>query len=254
MRAFILASCVCAVSLFAACKKGESKPAAGLLAAGQPVFLETKQGRRSLAVGATLRGQDKVIASGPAVIEYFGGGIRFLEDGDALEVGDVPEAKVMGATVPPRELKDGAIVDRAPHQRIIAARYHSNLFTPPTRSRDPTTGDYFQAFFTPDGISKLNDKVAHAEGPRKALPPPPHRPKVAHVHAGELGGGGLRLEVTDEYAVAEADDLATAVLLEGNLYELGRATRLLLPDGAEATLLLDGRELELEGPADIRLR
>jgi hypothetical protein len=30
--------------------------------------------------------------------------------------------------------------------------------------------------------------------------------------------------------------------------------RLVLPDGAEATLVRDGVELELEGPMDLRLR
>ena len=45
-----------------------------------------------------------------------------------------------------------------------------------------------------------------------------------------------------------------AALLDGHTYALGRTVRLVLPDGAEATLKKDGAEIELEGPMDLRLR
>ena len=61
--------------------------------------------------------------------------------------------------------------------------------------------------------------------------------------------------VDDEVVFAETDELATAALPEGHTYELGGTTRLVLPDGAEATLTLaDGTKVELEGPMDLRLR
>lgn len=254
MIAPMRAVAVLALLAVAACSKDPKKPTAGLLAAGQPLLLVTDQGKRPIAVGATLRTGDKVEASGPAVLEFFGGAVRFLDDGDSFEVGDVPEAKVHGDTVPAQMLKDGALVERPPQRRIIAARYHSVTFTPPSQSKELTSGDYFKAFFTPDGISKLKEGVAKGEGPRRDLPAPPHRSKVPHVHAGDLGQGGLRIAVSDGYVVAECDDLATAILPEGQLYDLGRTTRLLLPDGAEARLAINGDELDLEGPADIRLR
>jgi hypothetical protein len=69
-----------------------------------------------------------------------------------------------------------------------------------------------------------------------------------------LGSSFRRLEVEDEAIFAESDDLSTAVMLEDEVYDLGRAVRLVVPDGAEATLVDEGQRLELEGPMDLRLR
>lgn len=245
---------VFALLALCACKEQERKPIAGLLAAGASVHMRTQDGERPIAVGSQLMPQDRIKATGPAVLEYFGGALRFLEKGDELEVGDVTEAKLIGTNVDAQLLKAGVLSELPPQQRIIAARYRSVHFTPKIVSGEPTTGDYFAAFFTPNGIENLGAGSAE-EGPRKALPPPPHRSKVPHVHAGDLGAGGARLIVDDGFVVAESDDLATAVLIEDQVYELGRTTRLVLPDGAEATLTTaDGRQVELEGALDVILR
>ena len=75
------------------------------------------------------------------------------------------------------------------------------------------------------------------------------------MHADDLGQGGLAIKVTDGYLVAETDDFATAVLVEGSSYLLGRTVRVLVPNGAEGTLMdPSGKELELEGPVDVRLK
>ncbi|MBX5481081.1 MAG: hypothetical protein IRZ16_04405 [Myxococcaceae bacterium] len=238
----------------AGCKKTPDKPVAGLLAAGAPLYMETRDGRRPIAVGSELRPSDRVSASGPAAIEYFGGATLFLEDGDGLEIGEAEEAKRIGPTLPESVLRDGVITPSASAPRIIAARYHSVEFTPQIASNALGTSDYLRAFFTPNGIERLQN-APMPEGPRKPLPPPPHRPKVPHVHAGELGEGGAELVVDDGFVVAESDDLATAVLPEGQAYALGRTRRLMLPEDAEATLATtDGRQLKLEGPLDLRLR
>jgi hypothetical protein len=53
----------------------------------------------------------------------------------------------------------------------------------------------------------------------------------------------------------ETDDLATAALLEGRTYMVGRAVRLVLPKGSEATLeLRDKKKLNIEGPMELRLQ
>jgi hypothetical protein len=93
------------------------------------------------------------------------------------------------------------------------------------------------------------------DGPSKPLPAPPFRPKVPYIHAGALGDGGQTVEVTDGFAVAETDDLATAVLLEDREIPLGRTVRLIIPDGAELKIHTGAdKDLELEGPMDLRLR
>lgn len=255
------ASAVCAGLLagalcgpLVACKQPERKPIAGLLAAGAPLYLKTADGKRPIAVGSQLMPTDEIVASGPAVLEFYRGGIRFFEEGDALEVGDAREATINGGNVRLVVLRNGTLEERPPAQRIIAARYRSISFTPESSSTELKNADYMRAFFTPNGIANLQGGPA-GEGPRKKLPPPPHRRQVPHVRAGELGEGGPRIVIEDEFVVAESDDLTTAVLIEGPIYELGRTTRLLMPEGAEATLTTaDGRQLELEGPMDLVLR
>ncbi len=70
-------------------------------------------------------------------------------------------------------------------------------------------------------------------GPPRTLPAPPFRPKVPYIHAGPLGEGGPVVDVDDGFAIAETDDLATAVLLEDREVPLGRTVRLIVPKGAE---------------------
>jgi catechol 2,3-dioxygenase-like lactoylglutathione lyase family enzyme len=139
-------------------------------------------------------------------------------------------------------------------ERIVAARYTNIEATPAqTLGSEPGTGDYLRAFFSPQGMDALS--TPRAEGPSKPLPPPPFREKVPHIHTGALGEGGPTAEVEDGFAVAEAEDLTTAVLLEGAPVPLGRAVRLLVPEGAEVVLRApDGRTVELEGPLDVSLR
>lgn len=238
------------------CKEKPSGPIAGLHSAAAAVHLRSAAAPRTLTVGSELAAGDELEATGPAVIEYFGGAVLFLEDGDRITVGERQEAKLIGSNLEELKVEDGEAT-RAPRaRRIIAARYRSASFTPErAASRDLGTGDYLKAFFTPNGLSKLGREGGQAaEGPRRALPPPPHRAKVPHVHAAPLGEGGLILEVDDGFVAVEAPDLSTAILLEDERYELGAASRLLLPDGADATLTLsDGTEVELEGPSDVQL-
>ena len=244
------------VLLVSACKKEPEKPVAGLLAAGAALMLETKKGERPVAVGSRLQPSDRVRATGPAVLEYYGGALLFLEEGDKVTVGETVESKLIGSNMKSKVVSQGVLTDSATPNRIIAARYQSVHFTPDVPpAQKHTQGDYFRAFFTPNGINKVKERTAKHEGPRRSLPAPPHRAKVPHVRADELGEGGAELAVDDGYVVAETSDLATAVLSEGQAYELGRTTRLVLPRGAEALLTLsDGRQVELEGPADIALR
>ena len=49
------------------------------------------------------------------------------------------------------------------------------------------------------------------------------------MHAGDLGDGAGQVEVTDGFVIAESDALATAVLLEDQVYALGHTSRLVLP-------------------------
>ncbi|MCP3099605.1 hypothetical protein LZ198_12075 [Myxococcus sp. K15C18031901] len=251
-----LMGCVLAVAVLAAgCKQRSDKPIAGLLAAGAPVLRTVGKEQRPVAVGAQLTGDMELTASGPAVIEYFGGGLRFLEKGDSLEVGDAKEAKLHGANLPPRRWADNAVQETPRAQRIVAARYTNVQVTPKSAHEDAySSTQYFVAFFTPNGLQKLGSDVQH-EGPHQPLPPPPHRPKVPFIHAGDLGEGGLVATVEDGFAIAETDDLATAVLLEGRDVPLGRTVRLIVPDGSEVVLKTpDGTEVEVEGPVDLRMR
>ena len=91
--------------------------------------------------------------------------------------------------------------------------------------------------------------------PPRNLPAPYKRARVPFVHAGDLGDGPYLLTVDDEIVFAETDDLATAALPEDRTYSLGRTVRLIVPDGAEATIDLGGgKTVELDGPMDLSLR
>ncbi|WP_224246174.1 hypothetical protein [Hyalangium gracile] len=245
---------IAVLALAGGCKKPSDKPLAGLHAAGAPVLRVTEKDKLPIAVGSHLRADEHIIATGPALLEYFGGGMRFLDSGDEFDVGDVDEAKLLGSNIPTRRWTEGVIQEVPPAQRLVAARYTNVAFTPPTADTELTTADYFKAFFTPNGMDKLTGGP-RPDGPSKPLPAPPFRPKVPYIHAGHLGEGGLVVEVTDGFAVAETDDLATAVLLEDREIPMGRTVRLILPKGAEVTIHTGaGNELELEGPVDLRFR
>jgi hypothetical protein len=242
------------VALVGGCKKPSDKPIAGLHSAGAPVLLIQGKEKTPIAVGTHLRHEDHIIATGPALLEYFGGGMRFLEEGDDLEVGEVDEAKLLGSNLPSRRWVEQKVEETTHLPRIVAARYTNIGSTPPIADDTLTTGDYFKAFFTPNGMENLTSGP-RPEGPTKKLPAPPFRPKVPFIHAGALGEGGLVAEVTDGFAIAETDDLATAVLLEDRKIPLGRTVRLLLPSGADVVIhTAEGQEVDLSGPADLRLR
>ncbi len=256
-RGSLVTALVLGAAVFATgCKKEPQKPLAGLFAAGAALMLQTEKGERPLAVGSQLKSSDRVRATGPAVLEYFGGALLFLGEGDKVTVGETVESKLIGTNMKSRVVAEGVLTPIAAPNRIIAARYHSVQFTPNVPGpQKHTQGNYFRAFFTPNGIDKLKQRTANHEGPRRNLPPPPHRARVPHVHADELGEGGPVLTVEDGFVVAETHELATAVLGEDQSFDLGRTARLVLPKGAEALLTLgDGRQVELEGPADIVLR
>ncbi|MFL5345717.1 MAG: hypothetical protein ACJ8AT_13065 [Hyalangium sp.] len=245
---------IAVLALAGGCKKPSDKPIAGLHAAGAPVLRVVGQDKRPIAVGSHLRSDDHIVATGPALLEYFGGGMRFLDRGDELDVGELDEAKLLGSNLPTRRWTEGVVQEVPPAQRLVAARYTNIQFTPPSAKTDLTTSDYFKAFFTPNGMDKLMS-APRPEGPAKPLPAPPFRPKVPYIHAGPLGDGGLVAEVKDGFAVAETDDLATAVLLEDREIPLGRTVRLIIPRGGEVKLhTAEGKELELEGPMDLHLR
>ncbi len=240
----------------AGCKKKQEGPVAGLLAAGAPLYLETKKGEKPLVVGSQLNPSDRVRASGPAAIEYFGGAVVFLEKGDRVTVDETDESKLLGSNLRARAFLKGELQEVPQPNRIVAARYRSVMFTPENAGLSgPTQGDYFKAFFTPNGIEKLGGGVAKHEGPRNELPPPPLRTKVPHIRADALGQGGHTLEVRSGWVVAETDELVTAVLEEDQTFDLGRTVRLVVPYDAKAKLTLkDGRRFDLKGPSDVALR
>jgi hypothetical protein len=242
------------LALAGACTKEPPKPVAGLLAAGAPVLRVVGEEKRPIAVGSHLRSDEHIIATGPALIEYFGGGMRFLEEGDDFEVGEADEARLLGPNIPTKRWVNRTIQNVPPSQRLVAARYTHFDATPPRASDELSTADYFKAFFTPNGMDKLTSGP-RPEGPSKELPPPPFRPKVPYIHAGPLGEGGPIANVEDGFAMAEADDLTTAVLLEDRDIPLGNTVRLIVPKGSELTLRFpEGQSLEVEGPTDLRLR
>lgn len=248
---------VLAVVFVTACKKGEEAPIAGLHSAAAPVYLHVKKEKKALTIGSILNPGDRISASGPAVLEYFGGATKFIDKGDELVVGDAREAKLVSASVPEKQLKDGELSDLSARTRVMAARYADATFTPVeslASDAEPSTGEYMRAFFAPGGMDSFLSGGGGKTGPG-VLPPPPHREKVARIHGAELGQGGLILKVTDEFVVAETSDMATAILREGDSYQLGRTVRLLLPDGADAEVAYaDGKTVDLAGPVDIRIR
>lgn len=243
----------------AACKPKDNSPIAGLHSAAAPVLLTLKKGEtKALSVGSKLKPSDHIRAEGPAVLEYFGGATKFLDKGDELEVGEAKEAGLVSNTLPEKQLKDGELVELEARTKLMAARYADASFTPlSARKEDPGTTEYLKAFFAPKGMESFlgGGSGPTPDGPRGELPPPPLRAKVPHVHADDLGqGSSYALKVTDEFVAAESDDFATAILVEGSTYDLGRTVRLILPDGAEATLIhKDGKTLSLEGPLDLKL-
>ncbi len=247
-----------AVAFIAGCKERSDKPIAGLLAAGAPVIRAVGKEGKPVAVGAQLMPDDQLTATGPAVLEYFGGGLRFLEKGDSLEVGDADEAKLHGVNLPSQRWTGTEVQDSPRTLRLVAARYTNVQVTPKSSLQGEdayNSGAYFAAFFTPNGLAKLDVDGKQGDGPSRPLPAPPHRPRVPFIHAGDLGEGGPIAIVEDGFVVAETDDMATAVLLEDREVPLGRTVRLLVPEDAEVTLrTADGQETEIEGPADVRLR
>jgi hypothetical protein len=235
----------------------DERPIAGLHAAAAPVLRHVRKDKKPVAVGAQLRPGDRIEATGPAVLEYFGGGLHFLAKGDELEVGEAPAANLLGPNLPSRRWEEGEVKEAPPAQRIIAARYTNTEVTPASvveSKREATTGELLAAFFSPEGIGSIGSG-GRVEGPSGNLPPPPLRPKVPFIHAGPLGEGGFTVQVTDGFVVAEAEDLSTAVVVEGGAVPLGRTVRLLVPKGAELVLTsAAGRAVEVDGPMDLRLR
>jgi hypothetical protein len=236
------------------CPQKKEVPVCGLHSAAAPLVMKVGKKERFVSVGARLLPSDRVTATGEALIECFGGALRRIEKGDAFEVGELLEAKIESTNIPRYRLVEGKLEKLHAMPRAVAPRYSDNQFTPESAlaAPDPTSGDYLVAFFTPNGFAKM--KGPPVEGPRN-LPPPNRRPRVPFVHAGELGEGPYLITVEDEIVFAETDDLATAALPDDRTYSLGRTVRLILPDGAEATLELgSGNTLELEGPMDLGLR
>lgn len=237
-----------------ACTKPPNVALCGLHSAGAPLLM-TSASDRPIAVGSRLATHDTVKAQGPTLLECFGGGMKVLEKGDSVVVGELKEAKIEAVAVARFVIENARLVElENPPSVAVQARYTDTHFTPASAlaSDDPSTGDYLRAFFTPNGLATLGggEKL---EGP-STLPPPPKRIAVPHVHAGPLGSSLRRLEVEDDFVFAETDDLATAVMLEDEIYDLGRTVRLVLPDGAEATYVDEGQKIELEGPMDVRIR
>jgi hypothetical protein len=250
-RAWVCAAAALAV---AGCTK-ESHPIGGLHSASAPVYLIKGNSRRPIAVGSTLRNDDRIQASGPAMLEFFqGGAMRFLAQGDEMELGDLPEAKLMSTNFPSVLVRGKQVLEVAPSKRPVAARYTDTNFTPMTAIKEPGTGDYLQAFFTPNGIEKLGGGGPQPEGPRQPLPPPPLRPHVPHIHAGDLGGAGPVVDVSGGSAAAETDDFATALLLDGSAYQLGRSERLFVPKGVSVTVhWADKSSVSVDGPVEVHL-
>jgi hypothetical protein len=242
-----------------ACSKPPSVPVCGLHSASASVLLEAKKGDQELAVGAKLLSGDRIRAKGSALLECFTGSIKLLNN-ETVVVGELQEATMESLTLPRLQLKAGQ-TKPAPIAALppsVQMRYSDNRFTPETvfeAKKENSSAEYFKAFFTPNGIENLaGGGSARPDGPSN-LPPPINRPKISRIHAADLGQGGPTLKVTDDVIFAETDDLATAALVDGKTYDLGRAVRLVLPDGAEGRLeWQDGHRADLEGPMDLRLR
>ncbi len=242
------------VLLLCGCPKKNEAPVCGLHSAAAPVVMQVGKRERTVSVGAQLKPGDHLTATGDALLECFGGALRRIEKGDEFDVGDLTEAKIEAVNVPRMRLVDGALQKVEGMPRTVAPRYMTNQFTPETAlgPKEATSGDYFVAFFTPNGFAKM--KGPTPDGPRN-LPPPSRRTRVPYVHAGDLGEGPYLITVDDEIVFAETDDLATAALPEDKTYSLGRTVRLIVPKGAEATIDLgQGKTVALEGPLDLSLR
>lgn len=248
-----VAPLLCATLLCAACTQESHAVVAGLHSAGAQVFVTTPDGERTLAVGSKLHASDHLRATGPAVIEYFGGGIHFVER-ESLVVSDTPEAKVRGQNVPAWRLEGVKLVRLPPATQLVASRYADPSYTPATAfPHEPSQGEYLAAFFMPNGIEKMTS-APMPEGPREPLPPPPLRRHLPRLHAGALGEGGLTLEVQSGFVAAESRSLTTAILREDRRFDLGEANRLLVFPGARARLFRpDGQSVTLKGPLDVRL-
>jgi hypothetical protein len=241
------------VALFAlGCSQSSNRVIAGLHSAGAQVYLEGPNGERTLRVGAQLRASDQVKATGPAVIEFYKGAIYFL-NGESVTIGEIPEARVLGATLPVERITSSGIKPVNGLSRLVAPRYADGSATPPSaRPHELTNADYMRAFFTPNGIENLKGGPL-PEGPREPLPPPPQRPRIPNIHAGDLGEGGAIIEVKEGFVAAETNDLATAVLRAGHRYALGQTDRILIPDGSGALLQTTRGNWALKGPLDLLL-
>ena len=236
------------------CPAKKEVPVCGLHSAAAPLVMRAGKKDRVVPVGAKLLPSDHLTASGDALLECFGGALRRIEKGDEFDVGELIEAKIESTNIARYRLVEGKLQKVEAMPRAVAPRYTDNHFTPQSalEPAEATSGDYFVAFFTPNGFAKM--KGPPVDGPRN-LPAPHKRPRVPFVHAGDLGEGPYLITVEDELVFAETDDLATAALPEDKTYSLGRTVRLIVPDGAEATLELGGgKTVELEGPMDLSLR
>jgi hypothetical protein len=236
------------------CKTKTPRPVAGLHSASAPLFLVARGERKALAVGSQLASDAHVVASGPALLEFFSGGaLRFLAQGDELDVGDAAETRLFSPNFSSVLVKGARVLQIPVSRRPIAARYTDTNFTPTIAIHEPGTGDYLKAFFTPHGLDPSGGGPV-PEGPRKELPAPPFRPHVPHMHAGDLGPGGPSVEVSGGSVAAETDDFATALLLDGNSYALGGTDRLFVPKGASVSLHWpDASVVSVDGPVEIHL-
>jgi hypothetical protein len=253
MRSSVAALAV--LGAMAGCKK-EPRIICGLHSAAAPVFLLRSGEKRPVAVGSRLKTDDHIIASGPAMMEFFpGGAVRFLAQGDELDLGDALEAKLMSSNVRSVLVRGTKVLELEPSKRPIAARYTDTNFTPTVAIKEPGTGDYLKAFFTPNGIEKLGRSGEPLpEGPRHGLPAPPLRPHVPHIHAGDLGVGGPIVDVEGGSAAAETDDFASALLLDGNSYDVGQTDRLFVPKGGSVSIhWADTSRVSVDGPAEVHL-
>lgn len=242
-----------ALASAAGCRKpsNSGKAIVGLLAAAAPVKLETVSGVKQISVGSELRPHAKLTAAGPAVLEYFGGALRFLDKGEELEAGEAPEAKLPGPNLPQKVIQDRKVLVQKMKPQIIAAKYGDVTFPPEwTGGKPPEDSDYLPPFFVAEGSAALDAGAAEVQEVEAFRQMWSNR-----IHAGALGAGGLKVMVTQGFAVAETDDRATAVLLPGRAVQLGRTARLILPKEAAAAMVFpDMSTLYLKGPAVYWLR
>lgn len=242
---------VLAASLLTGCPKQEpSTPVVGVYAAASPLVLQMKVGPRGIAVGSFLFAQAKLTATGPAVLEFFGGAIRFLDRGDTLAVDDAPEKDLVSSNLPQFQLRAGKLVALQPSERVITPLYFKLQVLPEGADPQKDSGDYLRGSFVAPAVSTAGSELAPL-----AKPPPPFRGNAPRIHAGDLGDGGPTATVNGTFAAAQSDELATAILLPGRTIDLGRTTRVLVPKGSEvAVKFTDGTTATLPGPGDFRIR